>query len=381
MMAAAAMAVALGMSPEGMRKKVQKSVGETALFRRSTIASDGNVATVENDDEISELRAHNRALQDQIRSLGGKPKGRKRCQKRKCRKDPASWTEKCRSEAFSSSGKIRCYGCKQCRRAKKREKVDDFRLELLVFWNITDQKAFVAGTDEFVRLTKEEEENVHYGFTFNGNEAVCKEAYTGAQGFLDHLTNVDTPLGAALTAASIYKIEAHGPQEEVDKLREPLATFPVEYWNFIGNPFFVPAQYTSKESHPQDTTLTLLVHWAVADMPAFVKGAAAFEDLTKLEPGNKFYGFTQNGDKLAVCKEAYTDAASFLAHLGNVGVPLGNTGPEIASISRIEAHGPQAELDALRVPLEAFNTSYWALSDAAFFVTDEYQADEEEDDV
>jgi len=75
-----------------------------------------------------------------------------------------------------------------------------------------------------------------------------------------------------------------------------------------------------------------------AGFPAFVEKAASEEKPpsspkgeTTACQGNLFYGFTVNGDEV-FCREGYTDAEGFLAHLDNIGVAgrgtNGSTSPE-----------------------------------------------------
>ena len=62
-----------------------------------------------------------------------------------------------------------------------------------------------------------------YGFTLNGDEVFCREAYDSAEGVLAHLSNVNDLLTAMLTIADLTRVEIHGPEAELEKLREPLA--------------------------------------------------------------------------------------------------------------------------------------------------------------
>ena len=54
--------------------------------------------------------------------------------------------------------------------------------------------AFKAGLPAFVEKTKTEEKNLFFDFTINGDEVLCREGYTDAEGLLAHLANVDAPL-------------------------------------------------------------------------------------------------------------------------------------------------------------------------------------------
>jgi quinol monooxygenase YgiN len=75
----------------------------------------------------------------------------------------------------------------------------------------------------------------------------------------------------------------------------------------------------------------------------------AFIEKTAGEEKNLFYGFTVNGDEI-FCREGYADAEALLAHLDNVGAMLAEA-LKIADLTRLEVHGPAAELEKLRGPL------------------------------
>lgn len=75
----------------------------------------------------------------------------------------------------------------------------------------------------FVEKTRSEEKVVNYEFTQNGDEIFCRESYKDAEGVLAHLSNVEALLTEMLKNADLIRIELHGPAEEIDKLRGPLA--------------------------------------------------------------------------------------------------------------------------------------------------------------
>jgi len=83
--------------------------------------------------------------------------------------------------------------------------------------------AFKAAFPAFVEKTKSEEKNLFYEFTVNGDEVFCREGYTDADGVLAHLENVRAMLAGAMTMADLIRVELHGPADELDKLRAPLA--------------------------------------------------------------------------------------------------------------------------------------------------------------
>jgi len=83
--------------------------------------------------------------------------------------------------------------------------------------------AFRALCEAFVDKTGNEAKCLYYGFTFDGDQVHCREGYADADGLLAHLDNVGALLGEALKIAQITRLEVHGPEEELAKLRGPLA--------------------------------------------------------------------------------------------------------------------------------------------------------------
>lgn len=121
--------------------------------------------------------------------------------------------------------------------------VSDETLSVLVYWNIRDYGRFLAGVKDFQHLTKQEAKVKYYGFCMSGARAICREGYDCAEGFLEHLANVDGPLKAAMEVADVTRVEVHGPVKEVEKLREPLSSFPAVFWSYPDDSFFAPAEY------------------------------------------------------------------------------------------------------------------------------------------
>ena len=73
------------------------------------------------------------------------------------------------------------------------------------------------------RKTANETENLFYGFSINGDEVFCREAYESADGVLAHLDNIGALLAELLTMADLTRVEVHGPAAELEKLKKPLA--------------------------------------------------------------------------------------------------------------------------------------------------------------
>jgi hypothetical protein len=97
-----------------------------------------------------------------------------------------------------------------------------------------------------------------------------------------------------------------------------------------------------------------------AEAEAIVKDFIA---RTQTEAACLFYEFTVNGD-VVFCREGYEGAAGVLAHLENVGEPLGKM-LQISELIRLEFHGQAAEIDALRGPLGHLNPDFFVLEAAA----------------
>ncbi len=85
--------------------------------------------------------------------------------------------------------------------------------------------------ERFVALTRSESACLYYGFSLDGNQIHCREGYVGGEGLLAHLENVGPLLEEFLEkVATVTRLEIHGPADEVEKVREPLAAFGPQYF-------------------------------------------------------------------------------------------------------------------------------------------------------
>jgi len=84
--------------------------------------------------------------------------------------------------------------------------------------------------EQFVARAATEPKCLYYGFSFNGDEMFCREGYEGAEGALAHLDNVGALLAELLTIASLTRLEIHGVEEELAKLRGPMAQMSPAYF-------------------------------------------------------------------------------------------------------------------------------------------------------
>jgi quinol monooxygenase YgiN len=90
--------------------------------------------------------------------------------------------------------------------------------------------AFRATVPRFVERTRSEKGCVHYAFSFDGDNAHCREGYDDAAALLAHLDNVGEVLKEALKIADIVRLEVHGPAAEIARLREPLAALKPQFF-------------------------------------------------------------------------------------------------------------------------------------------------------
>ena len=85
------------------------------------------------------------------------------------------------------------------------------------------EDAFLAIMPEFVARTSSEPACLYYDFSRSGDVVFCREAYVGAEGILAHLDNVGDLIARFLEHSDMIRLEVHGPEAEIDKLREPMA--------------------------------------------------------------------------------------------------------------------------------------------------------------
>lgn len=83
--------------------------------------------------------------------------------------------------------------------------------------------AFKGLCQKMVDQTTDEPKCLYYGFSFDGNTVHCREGYADAEGLLHHLKRIDPLLQEALQIADLTRLEIHGPEQELDRLRQPLA--------------------------------------------------------------------------------------------------------------------------------------------------------------
>lgn len=93
--------------------------------------------------------------------------------------------------------------------------------------------AFKETMKEFVKRTLIEETCLYYDFSVCGDLVFCREAYVGADGVLHHLENVQSCIEEALTFSELFRLEIHGPAEEIAQLRGPLAELNPDFYEHV----------------------------------------------------------------------------------------------------------------------------------------------------
>ena len=110
--------------------------------------------------------------------------------------------------------------------------VPDKCCSLAPYFKISSGKleAFKKLCEQFVAKTSKETKCIYYGFSFDGDQAHCREGYEDAEGLLRHLENVGPLLEEALKIAEITRLEVHSPEGELAKLREPLVKLKPQFF-------------------------------------------------------------------------------------------------------------------------------------------------------
>ena len=91
-------------------------------------------------------------------------------------------------------------------------------------------ESFEQLCEQFVEKTAHESKCLYYGFSFDEDIVHCREGYQDAEGILTHLENVGSLLEEALKISELIRLEIHGPEVELAKLREPLSNLKPQFF-------------------------------------------------------------------------------------------------------------------------------------------------------
>jgi len=90
--------------------------------------------------------------------------------------------------------------------------------------------AFRKLCERFVELSKPDPACLYYGFAFDGDLAHCREGYANAEALLAHIKTVGPTIEEALKIAELMRLEIHGPETELAKLRGPLGDLKPQFF-------------------------------------------------------------------------------------------------------------------------------------------------------
>lgn len=109
---------------------------------------------------------------------------------------------------------------------------DDKCCSIAPYFNVPEENlaAFRELCERFVAASSEEPGCLYYGFSFNGNRVHCREGYANAEALLAHVEHIGALLGEAMQISEVSGLEIHGPEEELAKLRGPLADHHAEFF-------------------------------------------------------------------------------------------------------------------------------------------------------
>jgi quinol monooxygenase YgiN len=113
--------------------------------------------------------------------------------------------------------------------------MSDAAVSIHPYFKVNDGKMaeFKSYLPQFVEKTATEEGCLYYHFTIKDDAVVfCREAYVNGEAALAHLENVGELLGKALEISELLRLELHGPEAELAKLREPLKDLNPEWFVF-----------------------------------------------------------------------------------------------------------------------------------------------------
>ena len=111
----------------------------------------------------------------------------------------------------------------------------DTHVTIVPYFTVPDGKMqeFAAGFSDFFDKTRAGTDKcLYYNFAVSENTVFCREGYADAEGALQHLQDVGTPLGAALELVGEggLDLSVMGPAEELEKLRPTFGGLGARFW-------------------------------------------------------------------------------------------------------------------------------------------------------
>ena len=90
------------------------------------------------------------------------------------------------------------------------------------YFKVSNEKlqAFKRLAEDLIEVTRGEMGCLFYGFSYADDEAYCREGYKDADSLVSHLDNVSDLLQKLESISELARLEVHGRQDEIAKLRE-----------------------------------------------------------------------------------------------------------------------------------------------------------------
>ena len=110
--------------------------------------------------------------------------------------------------------------------------IDDTCCTIVPYFRIPAGKldTFKDLCERIVEKTSSESDVLYYGFSFDGDQAHCREGFKNAEGLLTHLENVSSLLKEMTQMVELTRLEVHAPERELAKLREPMANLHPQFF-------------------------------------------------------------------------------------------------------------------------------------------------------
>ncbi|MHB8867989.1 MAG: putative quinol monooxygenase [Thermoleophilia bacterium] len=89
---------------------------------------------------------------------------------------------------------------------------------------------FKAVAERMTAETGSEDGCLYYGFSYDGDEAYCREGYADAEGLLHHAGHLRELLDELMQYCDIARFEVCGPEAQLAKLKEPMAEMAPRYF-------------------------------------------------------------------------------------------------------------------------------------------------------
>jgi len=84
--------------------------------------------------------------------------------------------------------------------------------------------------EQFCARVDEEPKCISHRFSYNGEQVHYHVAAKDAFGVLAHVVDMGDVLGEALETVALQRLEIHGPRDQLDELRDPLAAFDPDFY-------------------------------------------------------------------------------------------------------------------------------------------------------